>query len=380
MKLLSDQQFDIREYFGELVIVYPESYSGRVHEMTDLLDISGHVYHAIPIGEGILADRTFMDNVENKLRGCACFVPIMTEELMQPERVFYRTLFWHFIGYVRAFSSDAIVPYVPLGESVTLAGTPMQDLDIMTSPDELMETLLGKYSSKLLRNNYYKNRTTNLYAAKRIQYHCLRLRFDVYEECFRNAKDLLYEYSSTMMDSDAEFDKYLEENLVAGCKIISFGSDERLEPQMMAYREEVYPDVDNLPKTLIGKKSYRKLTDGERESSPGVRAEVTVDLLIPVHKLLGTYIKPYVKILHDDCRVEVVAALMESDLTGGEATPYDELCDGAEFWLEKLPETAFIDEGKRRLYFGLDFEKPENPIVPDPSLGVGKFLNYIYPQ
>ncbi len=380
MKLLSDSQFDIREYFGELVMIYPESLAEKVGEITALLDVSGHVYHSIPLGEAILTDRTFMDDVIEKLGGCACFVPVMSEDLTSSEHAFYRTLLWHFIGYVRASYADAIVPYVPKGECVSLAGTPMQDLDIMTTPDELMETLLGKYSSRLLRNNYYKNRTTNLYAAKRIQYHCLRLRFNIHDECFDNARELLYYYTSQQMDNDAEFDKYLEENLVAGCKIISFGSDERLEPQMMAYKEEVHPDIDSLPKTLIGKKSYRKLTGEEKREAAGVHAEVTVDLLIPVHKLLGTYLKPYVKCLDKDCPVEVVAALMESDLTGGAATPYDEIGDGADFWLERLPETAFIDTEKKRLYFGLDFEKPENPIVPDPALCVGRFLNYVYPQ
>ena len=382
MKLLSDSQFDIHEYFGDLVIIYPEDAENAVKEITSLFDVSGHVYHAIAISEETISDRGFMETTAALIDGCACLVPVMSKSLFEEKNVFYRTLFWRFIGYMKAHSSDAIVPYIPKGEGVSLAGTPLQDLDIMSSADLLMQTLLGKYSARLLRNNYYKNRRTNLYASKRILYHCLRLRFYIHDECFKNAKELLYYYTSEDMESDGEFDKYLEENLICGCKIISFGSDERLEPQMMAYKDEVHPDIESLPRTLIGKKSYRKLTEEERESDEmrDLRAEVTVDLLIPVHKLLGTYIKPYVKCLSKDCPVEVIAALLEADLSGCEPTPYDEIEDGADFWMTRLPETSFIDSEKKRLYFGLDFEKPENPITPDPALKVGKYLEYVYPQ
>ena len=379
MKLLSDLKFDIREYYGEIVIMHFDTDRAMVKEITELLDASGHVYHTVSIGAHIESDKNFMDETTLILGGCSCFIPLMSAEIMRPENTFYRTLFWHFIGFMKSRVHDSIVPYIPKGSGVSLAGSPLQDLDIMSAPDTLMATLLTKFSDRLLRNNYYKNRTTNLYASKRIHYHCLRMRFYIYDDCFENAMMLYTDYTSEQVDEE-EFDKYLDENLVCSCKIVSFGSDDRLEPQMMAYKDEVHPDIENLPKTLIGKKTYRKLTDSEREKKPGVRSELTVDILIPVHKLLGVYIKPYLKCIGNMCNVNITAALLESDLLGGApaSAPYELMNN--ERWDNLFDQHVHLDREKDRLYFGLGFEEPKNPITPDPELNVGRYLEYVYPQ
>ena len=268
MKLLSDSQFDIKDYYGDIVIMYPDAAKATANELAAKLDVAGYVYHLCALGAASLTNRNYVNETVSLLNGSSCFVPIFTSDLMEKEsNSVFRAVMWYFIGYVKANKNGAIVPFIESKEKISLAGTPIQQLDIMKTSEAFIDTITTKFSTKLYRNNYYKNRTTNLYASKRILYHCLRLSFNIYEASFKNAKKLYQEYTSRRMN-DSQFDEYIEKNLFCGCKILSFGSDERLEPQMMVYKEEIHPDTEELQKTLIGKKVYRKLTEEEIELNP----------------------------------------------------------------------------------------------------------------
>ena len=87
MKVLSDSQFDIKEYFGDLVIIYPENSEDKVREITALFDVSGHVYHSVAVGEQTVNDRGFMETTAALIDGCACLVPVMSGELTKPENL-----------------------------------------------------------------------------------------------------------------------------------------------------------------------------------------------------------------------------------------------------------------------------------------------------
>ena len=54
MKRISDSHFDIRDYFGDLVILYPEGYADPVASLRERPDISGHVYHCLAAGKSLL--------------------------------------------------------------------------------------------------------------------------------------------------------------------------------------------------------------------------------------------------------------------------------------------------------------------------------------
>ncbi len=387
MKLLSDSQFDIRDYYGDVVILYPEDAETIALKIKGMLDITGHVYHLRKLSRDDLSNRNYVSETINILNGCACFVPIITQLINKPENASFHSLMWHFIGYMRARLNEGIIPFIPKSDPTTLDGTPIQQLDIIHKEDDLINLLLGKYSLKLLCNNYYKNRETNLYASRRIMYHCLRLNFNIYENSFKNAKRFYSEHISHRV-SDAELDKYLEkyieENLICGCKIVSFGSTERLEPQMMVYENEVHPDIEELPQTLIGKKTFRRLTKEEAKATPGkkgIRAEVTIDVLIPVHKLLGAYVKAYLSNLDTDAPVQFLLTLMESDFSGKDASGYnDRKFMTIDFWKKIYPSSSYIDESTGRLYFALNIEEPENPITPAPELNIGTKIDFIFPQ
>lgn len=382
MKLLSDSQFDIREYYGNLVLLYPEGRADLIAPLRERLDISGHVYYCCAVGPSLLLKGSTFDDVVMLLDRCVCLIPVLTKELFDEENLIVCSLYWYFIGYIRSKLQESIVPYIPadlVKEKPDLKGTPLQGIDIMYDVDTFMEKIPAKFATKLLCYNYYENKTTNFYAARRINFQCLRVYFRIYEQAFKNAKEY-YNDITGYNRSDSEFDSYLENNLICGCRVVSFGAESRLEPQMMVYQDEVHPYITDYPKSLTGKKSYRRLTEKEREET-GIRAEMTADVLIPVHKILGAYIKCYLTCPDADCPVFMLLALMEPDFTDGQISEcdYDQYED-VSYWKGIYPAESHIDTRLNRLYFLLNFKTTQPLLTADPSLNVGETVDFIFPQ
>lgn len=380
MELLSTTQFDIRECCGNIVVLYTHDRVDDVAKLKDLLDYAGYAYVCHPVGAEYALRRDFKED-ERMLDGCACFIPVLSESLRQPENQLYRSVFWYYAGYMRARSNDSIVPYYPQkdkDDKFDMSSTPLQGLDILYSSDALMQTISNKYSSRLLCHNYYENRAVNMYASRRIFYRCLRFKFVLRETCFRNAKEFYKEYTSRNITDNA-FDEYLLENIVCGCRVVSFGNENLLTPPLMPYRDEVHPYITDYPQTIRGKKSY-VLYNEEKQAETGIHAEMYMDVILPIHKLLGTFYKCYITCEDADVPVFLPLALFESDFTGEEAEDYgDELIEDSASWYAIYPDTVHIDEKLRRFYFDTEL-KNVNPVTPDPDLGIGESIDYIYPQ
>lgn len=389
MKLISDSHFDIREHFGNLILLYPEGKEELVTDLKARLDPSGHVYHCRAVGKSLLLKGDAFDEIISLLDRCACLVPIFDgslvakgEDAAQSNTV-TRAMFWYFIGYLRAkLQDEAIVPYIPEKTKEAhewLQGTPLQVAHAVYDPDVFMQKISEKFEKTLLRYNYYENKTTNYYASRRIDFHCLKVSFQIYEEAFQNA--LAYYSEITDRDhTEEEFDRYLESKLICGCRVVSFGSEARLTPQMMIYSDEIHPYIADYPRTLSGKKTYRLLSK-EKQTQTGIRAELTADILIPVHKILGAYIKCYLACSDPESNVFMLLSLFEPDFTEGNISEYDdEALESAEQWTSRYPNDTFIDTELNRIYFSLRFETDEPPAAADPELRVGELLDYVYPQ
>ena len=351
-------------------------------DLRERLDISGHVYYCRAVGPSLLHKGNDLDDIISGLERCVCLVPVLDKTVFDEDHTVTRAMFWFFIGYMRARMEQSIVPFIPQtepSERLDLSGTPLQGIDIMFDADTFMEKIPAKFASKLLCYNYYENPTTNLYASRRINYRCLRLRFNIYEQAFQNAR--MYYNDSTGFDrTDSEFESYLESNLNCGCRVASFGAEHKLEPQMMVYRDEVHPYVADYPKFMAGRKTFRRLTEKER-SETGVRIELITDVLIPVHKLLGAYIKCYLACPDADCPVFVLAALFEPDFAGGRTSGYDwDSFEDTEFWNEIYPYGTFIDTRRSRMYFPIGLMADGELMAADEKLHVGKNLDYVFPQ
>jgi len=378
MKLLSETQFDIQKFYGNMVILYPEGRSDLVEKLKEQLDISGYVYHCRAVGPSLLMKGDSFDELVALFDRCVCLVPVINQELFEESNIVTLSMYWYFIGYMRSKFPEAIVPFSP-SDKTDLKSTPLQGIDIMYDLEAFMQKIPTKFSSKLLRYNYYENRMTNYYASRRINFRCLRLSFQIYEKSFQNARKY-YNDAIEFDRTDEEFDAYLEKNLICGSRVVSFGTETKLEPQMMVYRDEVHPYVADYPKSLAGKRTYRRMTEKERQVT-GIRAEFTVDVLVPVHKLLGVYLKCYLTCPDPDCPVNMLLALMEADFTNGSTSEFDfDDFDMLSFWKDVYPRSAYVDEASSRLYFSLNFKTSEPPLKADPSLNIGETLDYIFPQ
>ena len=378
MELLSNSTFDIKDYCGNIVLLYTEDSAEHIAALREILDYTGYAYLCQPIDRYTVERRNFVEEADRTLNGCACLIPVLSKSLLLPENQIFRSLYWYSVGYMRANSHEAIVPLCFGEDKVDLAGTPLQGIDIIYDTDTLMQTLSDKFSSRILRYNYYENRTVNLYASRRIFYRCLHMRFKIYESSFQNAKQCYKEYTSHRI-SDNDFDEYLSENLVCGARVISFGMEEHLDAPMLPYREEVHPYVTDYPKTITGKKSYCILTDEERENT-GVRAEFNIDVLLPVHRLLGTYFKCYFSLHDSECPVSFLLALLESDFTKQESEDFcGDIPEELDYWYNIYPENIYIDDKLGRFYFSSGLTNV-NEITPDAKFGVGNTIDYVYPQ
>ena len=389
MKLLSDSNFDIRQYYGNLVILYSEGQFDLIKSLCERLDASGYVYQCCEIGSSMLMRGDAFRNTIKLLDRCACLVPVMSTELFEDKNILIRGMYWYFIGYIRSKLQESIVPYVPadafsenngtVKKADVLKGTPLQGIDIMYDTDTFMNKIPSKFATKLLRYDYYENRTTNHYASKRIGFRRLSLGFKIYEKAFQNAKRLWADFTDREK-TDSQFDKFIETELLCGCRVVSFGTDTKLEPQMMVYKDEIHPHVQDYPKSIIGKKSYHIMA-GDDNKEKGIHAELTMDVLFPVHKLLGAYIKCYLTTTDSDCPVSILMALMEPDFCNGHVSKYKyNNFVNIDYWVKTYSSEVYADEKLKRLYFSLDIKRDEPLQAADPSLEVGKTLDYIYPQ
>ncbi len=389
MRLISDSHFDIRQYYGNLVLLYPEGHSELISDLCGRLDVSGYVYHCCEIGPSMLMKGDGFRNTVKLLERCVCLIPVMNEELFEEKNRITRAMFWYFIGYIRAKLKESIVPYIPIKAQPTangkvqkpdlLRGTPLQGIDIMYDVDTFMSKIPAKFATKLLCYDYYEDRTTNHYASKRIGFRCLSISFKIYEKAFQNAKRLWADFTDREK-TDVQFDKFIENELLCGCRVVSFGTDNKLEPQMMVYRDEVHPYVQDYPKSLVGKKTYRRVTGADRKEKD-IHAELIMDVLIPVHKLLGAYMKCYITTTEAECPIPILMALMEPDFCNGHVSKYKYTnFMNLDYWEKAYPNDIYVDKKLKRVYFSLNFKRNEPPQPADPALEVGATLDYIFPQ
>ena len=75
----------------------------------------------------------------------------------------------------------------------------------------------------------------------------------------------------------------------------------------------------------------------------------------------------------------MILALLEPDFAGEHLSDYDYTTFmSAKYWEQIYPSDIFI--AYDRFYFPLPKNPHDPPLAADPSLEVGKTLDYIYPQ
>ncbi len=371
MELLSNKQFDINEFCGHIVLLYTPSTAHEADKIKSLLDDEGYAYIALSISE-----EESNKNAEdmNIFGNCSCLIALFDDDFFEKKNTFTMGQFWYYIGIMRSRIKDSIIPYCISSQS--LQGTPLQALDIMNDVSQLKATLSSKFCTKVLKYNYYENRIVNRQAAKRIAHRSLHLKFHIYENAFENALDYYQSYYSRSL-SPEEFDELLIEKLVSGCRVVSFGDEKFLPPQMSPYKGEIHSRVADYPNVISGKKSYVKYDD-EMIEQTGIRAELTIEILMPVHKILGTYFKCFISTKNDECPVYMILALLEGDFITRNPEPLFDLPEDPSHWLEIYGKGVHIDKEERRLYFSSGLVA-NSVVIPDEALDVGNSLDYVFP-
>ena len=115
----------------------------------------------------------------------------------------------------------------------------------------------------------------------------------------------------------------------------------------------------------------------EEQEETGVRAELTMNVLMPVHKILGTTFKCFVTLKNNKCPIYLLLALLEGDFIGKAPEFKDNLSEENDFWMQIYPKESFIDQKNSRLYISTGLVSTKND---DESLGVGGYNDYMYPQ
>ncbi len=375
MELISHNKFDLSKHCGHIVLLYVDTIDSKVAKIKDALEMAGFVYYSYPVSN---TGKNISYNANEIFDNCSCLISVFSEEFFKEENEFVKNQFFYHIGYVSGLNKNSVLPFcLEKSQNITLERTPLQKLDFITSIESLFDALNSRFSNKLLRYNYYSNYMVNKYATSRIFYRCLHLKFKIYDTAFQNAK-IYYEDFFSRAISDNAFDEFLSENLICGCKIVSFGNDNHLTPQMIPYKDEVYARIDDYPQIISGKKTYTLLSK-ENQEKTGVRAELTMDILMPIHKLLGSYFKCYITSKQEKCPVFLLLSLFEGDFIDAQPEFRDNILEDAVYWQNIYSKETFVDEENSRFYFSIGLKSPNN-ITVDESLKVGDSLDYMFPQ
>jgi hypothetical protein len=375
MEVVSNNKLDLKEYFGHIIVMHDSRQDEKLDELKEVLDASCYQYFCLPIlDEDVDSSVVFEDT--NIFNGCVCLIPVFSKRFFEADNTFLKSQFWYYIGYVKSTHSDAILPYcTDKSEKASLNGTPLHKLDFKNNVDDLMVTIQEKYSSKLLCYNYYENKTINKFASKRIMYRDLCIKFKIYQTAFENAKEY-YQSCTSRRISDNSFDEFIASEILGGCRVLSFGSVKNLTAPLMPYRDEVITKVDDYPKTITGKKSYTKLSSQEQQET-GVRAELTMNILMPVHKLLGTNFKCFITLKNNKCPIYLLLSLFEGDFIGKDPEFNDYLSEDNDYWMQIYPKETHIDQENGRLYISTGLTSTK---TADESLGIGAYEDYMFPQ
>jgi len=380
MELISNALYDLRSNYGHLIMVCLGADEQKCQPLQLELSKAGYAYTFFPISQDTLSRRDYLSKITEALDSCSCLIPVITDGLFADESVIYRNIFWFVIGYIQAKGNGGIVPYLAEGDGMHLSVTPLKNANLATTGTEVVKTLEHKYSHRLMKSQYYDNYLLNYYASKRILYRRLTLKCKIYEDAFQHIRQAMeYEWGTA---AETKLDRFLATNLMCAYKVLGFGTENALEPQLEPYREEMHPNENGFASSVICKSAYNVVDSAECELT-GVHAELDIEVVVPVHKLFGVFFKCYLSIKQADY-FWMLPVLFSQDIGKLQASllPDDDEMEDPKYWSNVFPENVYANFRKGRLYFSLGLERhnTSKSITLTPEMGVGGTADYIFPQ
>ncbi len=380
MDIISNSFYDVRAQYGRLIIVCLEADEKKTQQLRLELSKAGYAYIFFPISRETFARRDYLSEIIKALENCSCFIPVITDNMFDDAYAICRNIFWFTVGYVQTRCAGGIVPFLADGTGEQISATPLKNANVLNKAEDVIKTLENKYAHRLMKSRYYDNYLLNYYAYNRIIYRRISLKCKIYEKDFqRVCEEMQYEWGSSV---EVKLDRFLTSNLTCAYKVLGFGCDNAIEPQFEPYKDEIHPSENGLASSIICESSYALVDDAEREET-GVHAELTIDAIVPVHKLFGVYFKSYISLKQTDY-FWIVPVLFSRDVGKcvSSESPTDDQLEDPVYWNGVFSKGAHVDFGKSRLYFSLGFERhnEEKSIVLTPEMGVGVTADYIFPQ
>jgi hypothetical protein len=380
MDIISNSYYDVRAKYGHLILVCLEADEEKTQKLRHELSKAGYAYVYFPISRETFARRDYLSEIIKALDTCSCFIPVITDKLFDEDHAICRNIFWFAAGYIQTKCAGGIVPFLADGDGSLVSSTPLKNANLLNKAEDVVKTLESKYANRLMKSQYYDNYLLNYYAYNRIIYRRIALKCRIYEKDFQRICEAMeYEWGSS---AEVKLDRFLANNLVCAYKVLSFGCDNAIEPQLEPYKEEIHPSENGLASSVICESEYTVLDDDERDET-GVHAELEIRAVVPVHKLFGVYFKNYISLRQSDY-FWIIPMLFARDL--GRCNLSDDITEDEmedpSYWKTVLPKGAHADFRKSRLYYSLGFERhnEEKSIALTPEMGVGATADYIFPQ
>ena len=365
MKLLENVPFDITEYCGNLIVTYLSDDRKIVEDLFLKLDSLGYEYIKNEVGRHTVMKNSYIDDIEESLSQCGCYLLYLPKSFDDERNRALRNNIWYQIGMLQARRPGIVVPFMNPDSRTDLSHGPLQKTKVIDY-DKIVSTFNERFRSVIARNEYFEDDEMNEYTRDRINYRRLEISLDVTVEDFENAKEMFSYRNDTDDITDDEFIGILRDNMVCGARLLSFGNEGRLTTNLLPYSDEINTIYNkDYPESFSCKHVFVK--DGKRKD--GKMGEYKLEVILPIHKLLGVNFKTFVGVNKSDkdrgsnciLEIEMIEALFRSN--------FDENSD-----LVKIAE-------RECLYFCIPvYDEEKFPIRPELEGKLGSYSDYLYPQ
>lgn len=355
MKLLDNVPFDITEYCGNLIVTYLSDDKESVQHLLTFLNQNGYEYVENEVGLHTVLKSAYLSGMQDHLNTCGCYILYLTDSFNAQENRVLKNNILYQIGFLEARREQIIVPYVEQGANIDLSKSPLQQANIIRSTSEVLDMLKGsgdRFRSVIMQNSFYADSKLNHLTKDRIEYRRMLIELDINKKDFKNAFAKYRAMVNELNMTEKEFVNALRDNLSCGARLLSFGTQERITTHLSPYLEEM-----RCVNTLDFPVSFSCAHIYKEDNGKGDRkATYTLEVILPIHKLLGVNFKPFMR-AKAPLNTEVLKLLFASNFS----KKNDAVVNG------------------NTLYFSLDFPNAE-PFDFDPALNIGKIADYLYPQ
>ena len=351
MELLQNEPFNINEYCGTTVLTYFSEDVKLADALFASLSVAGYNCVRNELSFHRVIKNAYIAEVNEMLSTCGCYLLLIGECFDDPKNRTLRNHLWYQVGKLQAIRREIVIPYAPAGTPADFAQSPLGRCNVLQTEGDLLRTLANNFRNTLSKNEFFEENELNRYVGKRLDYRKMIIRFDITRDDFEAAMEEYAEETGEGMMTEEGFEAVLRDGVECAAKLLSFGSENILNAQLMPYRNEMSPTPVDYPETFTCNRLYSR-----NRAEDAVFAVYTFELVLPIHRLFGVNFKPFLR-PRGGLTPEILEILFASNFVPG-TDPHI---------------------SRDRLYFSLNFPHAK-AFAFDPALDIGKSADYLFPQ